>query len=105
MIKFNHVGIVTDQKHDNEQYVPDAKAYITDFNTHPYRIEWVRHESDSPVPEVTKKLPHVAFEVDDLDAELKGKNVIIEPFSPFEGVRVAFILTDDGAPIELMQCD
>ena len=41
----------------------------------------------------------------DLDAELEGKNVIIKPFSPFEGVRVAFILTEDGVPIELMQCD
>jgi len=41
----------------------------------------------------------------DLDAELEGKNVIIEPFSPFEGVRVAFILTKDGVPIELMQYD
>ncbi len=105
MREFHHVGIVTTEKHKNETYIPDAKAYITDFETHPYRVEWVRHEPDSPVPEVTKKYAHVAFKVDNLDAELKGQNVIIPPFSPFKGMRAAFILTEDGAPIELMQFD
>ncbi len=53
-------------------------------------------------PEVVKSIPHVAFEVDDLEAELKGKHVIIKPNSPSEGVTVAFIEVI-GAPIELMQ--
>jgi hypothetical protein len=33
---------------------------------------------------------------------LQGKNVIIEPNSPSEGLIVAFIEVD-GAPVELMQ--
>ena len=105
MKEFHHVGILTDQKQENETYVPDCKAYITDFESHPYRVEWVRFEPDSPMPEAIRKVSHVAFKVDDLDAELKGKKVIVEPFSPLEGIRAAFILTEDGAPIELMQID
>lgn len=48
--------------------------------------------------------PHVAFEVGDLSEAIEGKEVLIEPNSPSEGVTVAFIV-DDGAPIEFLQFD
>jgi hypothetical protein len=55
----------------------------------------MRYEPDAPYPELVKTIPHVAFEVDDLEQELKGKKVIIEPNSPSPGVTVAFI-EDNG---------
>lgn len=54
------------------------------------------------MPEVLKTTAHVAYEVGDLDAALEGESILMEPFEPLDGVRVAFIL-DDEAPIELMQ--
>ncbi len=63
-----------------------------------------RFEEDAPYPDLVKTIPHVAFEVDDLEAVLEGKNVIIEPNSPSPGVVVAFI-EDNGAPIEFLQID
>lgn len=54
------------------------------------------------VPEILLRLPHLAFEVSDLNAELLGKEVLIAPNSPSEGVKVAFIV-ENGAPIELME--
>lgn len=105
MKEFHHVGILSNKKRKNETYVADCKAHITDFNTHPYRVEWVRFEPDSPMPEAIRTISHVAFKVDDLEAEIKGKKVIVEPFSPMKGIRAAFILTEDGAPVELMQID
>ncbi|MBF4275348.1 hypothetical protein EAY07_25750, partial [Vibrio anguillarum] len=57
---------------------------------------------DAPYPELVKTVPHAAFEVDDLMAEIKGKKVIIEPNSPSEGLLVAFIEVN-GAPVELME--
>jgi hypothetical protein len=62
----------------------------------------MRFEPDSPLPELVQTVPHVAFRVDDLEAELKGKEVLIEPSSPSEGVRVAFIV-HNGAPIEFIE--
>jgi hypothetical protein len=47
-------------------------------------------------------VPHVAFEVDDLAAEIEGKEIIIPPNSPSDGVRVAFIV-ENGAPIEFLE--
>ena len=49
-------------------------------------------------------LHHIAFEVDDLNAALEGREVLIAPNSPSPGVLVAFVV-DDGAPVELMQID
>jgi hypothetical protein len=56
----------------------------------------MRFDPHCRVPEIVKTVPHLAFAVDDLDAALEGKQILIAPNSPSRGVRVAFIL-DDGA--------
>jgi hypothetical protein len=44
----------------------------------------------------------VAFEVDELEAEIQGKEILIPPNSPSEGIFVAFIV-DNGTPIEFIE--
>ena len=100
--KYHHLGIPTDIVRENETYLQDLKFYVSGYDTSPYGVEWMRFEPDSPLPELVKTVPHVAFAVDDLEAELVGKQVLIEPNSPSEGVTVAFIV-DNGAPIEFLQ--
>ncbi len=104
MRKFHHMGIPTDKPLRDERHLAHLKMYVSGYEDSPYNIEWMRFEADAPYPEIVKTLPHVAFEVDNLEAELKGKNVIIQPNSPSPGLVVAFI-EDNGAPIELMQID
>jgi hypothetical protein len=101
-MKYHHLGIPTTVERESETYLPQFKMYVSGYETGPYRIQWMRFEPDSPLPELVKTLPHVAFEVDDLQQALIGKQVLIEPNSPAEGVSVAFIV-DDGAPVELLQ--
>jgi len=101
-MKYQHLGIPTTVKHKGETYLPQFKMYVSGYETSPYRIQWMRFEQDSPLPELVKTIPHVAFEVDDLPQALIGKQVLIEPNSPSIGVTVAFII-DDGAPVELLQ--
>ncbi len=64
----------------------------------------MRYDKDSPVNDLIKKVPHIAFEVDDLDFELSRRefNIITPPNSPGEGTRVAMI-EHNGAPIELIE--
>jgi hypothetical protein len=100
--RYHHLGIPTDQVRENESYLVQYKMYTSGFSTSPFGIEWMRFEPDSPLPEVIRTLPHVAFEVDDLDAALVGCDVIFPPGSPSEGVRSAMILYD-GAPVELIE--
>lgn len=102
MRRYHHIGIPTNIERPDETYIERFKVYVSGYETSPYGIEWMRFESDSALPELVKTVPHVAFEVDDLEAELVGKELLIEPNSPSEGVRVAFIV-EDGAPIEFIQ--
>jgi len=62
----------------------------------------MRFDPDCPLPELVKTIPHIAFEVDNLVEAINGKEILIEPNSPSEGVMVAFIV-EDGAPFELME--
>jgi hypothetical protein len=101
-MKYHHMGIPTRIVHDEEIYLEKYKLYCTDHASNPYGIQWMRYEPDSPLPDIVKTLPHVAFLVEDIKSALKNKKVIIEPNSPSEGVMVAFIL-EDGAPVELLQ--
>ena len=104
MRTYHHLGIPTSQARADEQYLPNLKVHVSGYDSSPYRIEWMRFDSDCPVPELVRTVPHVAFEVDDLDAELAGKELLIAPNSPSPGVRVAFIV-DNGAPVEFLQIE
>jgi hypothetical protein len=91
-MKFSHIGIPTKEPFDGEIDLPLLKMTVSDHENNPYGIQWQRYWDGAPYPELVKSVPHVAFEVDDLLAELNGKKVIIEPNSPSEGLMVAFIL-------------
>jgi hypothetical protein len=100
--KYHHLGIPTTEARAGERYLPHLKVHVCGYESSPYHIEWMRFDADCPVPDLVRTVPHVAFEVDDLDSELVGKQVLIAPNSPSPGVRVAFIV-DDGAPIEFLE--
>jgi hypothetical protein len=102
MRKYHHIGIPTRTKRENETYLKEYGMYTSGYDTSLYGVEWMRFEPDSPLPEIVKTVPHVAFVVEDIENEIKGKDVIIKPNSPSEGIRVAFII-DNGAPIEFLE--
>jgi len=101
-MKYHHLGIPTDTPKPGETYLDLLKVYCTDHEDNPYGIQWMRYGPDCPLPELVKTIAHVAFEVDDLEAAIAGKTVIIAPNSPSKGVRVAFIV-ENGAPVELLE--
>ena len=102
-MKYHHLGIPTTEKRPGERHLPHLKMYVSGYEESPYNIEWMRFEPDNELPELVKTVPHVAFEVDDLDAAIAGKKVIIQPTSPSAGLRIAFI-EDNGAPVEFLEC-
>ncbi len=101
MRRYHHIGIPTDNPKEGESYNQELKFYSSGYDSSPYGIEWMRFDDDCPIPELVRTTPHVAFEVDDLESELRGKEILIEPNSPSEGVTVAFIV-DNGAPVEFL---
>ena len=101
-LKYHHLGIPTNEKKEGERYLAQFGLYVSGYETSEYKIEWMRYEPDSPIHPLVKSVPHVAFEVDDIDKAIIGKEVIIQPNSPSDGVRAAFIV-ENGAPIELIE--
>ncbi|MEJ7637232.1 MAG: hypothetical protein WKF75_04380 [Singulisphaera sp.] len=67
---------------------------MTNPADHPYRVEYLRFEPDSPVTGPVRDQPHMAFAVDDLEAEIAGEQVLLGPFRAMAGLCVAFILRD-----------
>lgn len=102
--KYHHIGIPTKESLPGERYLPHLKFYVSGFNTSPFGVEWMRFEDDCPISEFIKTIPHIAFEVRDLDKELNENDfeIISEPGIPSEGVRAAMI-KHNGIPIELIE--
>ena len=101
-MRFHHLGIPTNERKPNETYLKQYKFYVSGFDTSEFGIEWMRFEKDSPISEIIQKIPHLAFEVDDLDFAVKGRQMIGEISSPSKGVRTAMII-ENGAPIEFIE--
>jgi hypothetical protein len=102
--KYHHLGIPTNTVMPGERYLPQFKFYVSGFSTSPFGIEWMRFEDDSPINPLIKRVPHIAFKVDDLEKELRtrGLKIITEPNQTEEGITVAMI-EHNGAPIELIE--
>jgi hypothetical protein len=101
-MRYHHLGIPTNAQFADATYLPQLKMHVSDHLATPYGVQWMRFDQDCPLPDLVKSVPHVAFEVRDLDAAILGKRVIISPNEPAPGIRVAFIEAA-GAPIEFLQ--
>lgn len=101
-MEFDHVGIVTTEKKPEEIFIAPTRVWITDFQKHPYRIEWLRFEPDTPVTGPVRQGPHVAYRVKSIAEASQGMTTLLEPFDVGFAV-VAFFQTSDGAVIELME--
>ena len=102
--RYHHVGVPTTARRAGEVHLQALGMHVSGFPTSPYGIEWMRFDPESPVHELIRTVPHVAFVVDDLEAALEGREVLSPPSVPSEGVRVAMIV-HDGAPVELMELE
>jgi len=100
--RYHHMGIPTDTPRTGEVYLEEYGMHVSGFDTSPFGVEWMRFEPGSPVSELIRTVPHIAFEVDDLEAALEGKELIGERSSPMAGVKVAMIL-HNGMPVELLE--
>lgn len=101
--RYHHMGIPTKKKRDEEQFLEQLGMYVSGFSTSPFGIEWMRFEENSPIHPLIQSIPHIAFEVDDIELELtKRKFKILSPIStPAKGIKVVMI-EHNGAPVELI---
>lgn len=99
--EYHHMGIPTKKPQPNEKYSTTFKMYTTPGNNE-FHIQWHRYEEGCPLHPLIQSVPHVAFKVSSIDEAIKGKKVILEPYFPFEGFRVAMVEIE-GAPVEYIE--
>ena len=100
---FDHIGIPTTLEHGGESWVERTRVWVTSPRAHPFNVEWLRYEPDSPVTGALREQPHVAYRVTDLAGATADQNVLLGPFEVGDGfARVAFVMAD-GALVEFME--
>ncbi|MBN2012628.1 hypothetical protein JW960_25085 [candidate division KSB1 bacterium] len=100
--RYHHLGVPTDTPRPHEKYITPYKMHVSGFDSSQFGVEWMRFEPGSPIADIIQTVPHIAFEVDDLDEAIKGRELIGEVTTPSDGVRVAMFI-ENGAPIELIE--
>lgn len=101
-MEFDHIGVPAPAKREDMRYLESKRLWLTSPSNHPYRVEWLWYEPDSPEVELIRTVPHVAYRVDSLEEAMAAGPVLAEPFDVFGLVRVGFIEVD-GAPVEFVQ--
>ena len=94
MRKYHHYGIPTDLKRADETLVETQgfKFYSTPFEQNKWQIQWHRFPEGHGLPELITQVPHIAFQVDDLDAEI-DKNKLSKICHYFNLLKVQLFIT------------
>ena len=101
MRKINHFGVPTTTKQEGENYAEGMKVWLTDYSVSPNRIEYLRFEEGSWLPEIIQTVPHIAYEVENMEEALQGAKILVEPVQASDDLTIAFI-EEEGLPLELM---
>lgn len=101
--RFDHVGLITDEPRQGESWVEATRVWVTSPRAHPYNVEWLRFEPDSPVTGPLRTQPHVAYRVDDVHKAIEGHTVLLEPFDVGDGFLTVAFVGVGGALVEFMQ--
>lgn len=100
MRKINHFGVPTTIPQPEESYAEGLKVWLTDFTKSKNRIEFLRFEPDTWMPELIRNVAHIAYEVSNLEVELKDAHVIVDPMDC--GDKWIAFIEEEGIPVELM---
>ena len=93
---------LTTEKKEGAVYNEGLSVWLTDYNKSPNRIEFLKFEEGSCLPELVQKNGHIAYSVPCLKTELEGKKVIFGPAVCDEHLTIAFI-EEEGIAIEIME--
>ncbi|HVL24897.1 MAG TPA: hypothetical protein VM450_12490 [Thermomicrobiales bacterium] len=102
--RFHHIGLPTTEPQPGESWVAATRTWVSNPAHHPQRVEWLRYTPESTADAAFQQSLHIAYTVDDLEAEIAGKDVTLGPIEvgepPF--ARAAFT-REDGVIMEYMQ--
>ena len=54
-MEFDHIGIPAAERRDGMRFLESKRLWLTSPADHPYRVEWLWYEEDSPEAELVRK--------------------------------------------------
>ncbi|MDR0794889.1 MAG: VOC family protein [Tannerella sp.] len=102
MRTLHHVGFITSEKKEGAVFNEGLSVWLTDINQSPNKIEFLKFEEGSCMPELIQSQSHIAYTVPDLEEALKDCKVLFGPADVNEHLTIAFI-EEEGVSIELME--
>lgn len=102
MRTLSHYGIPTKEDKTGAVYNEGLKVWLTDYNNSPNRIEFLKFEEGSCLPDLVQTTAHIAYQVPCLKTALEGAKVIFGPAVCDKHLTIAFI-EEEGIAIELME--
>lgn len=103
-LKYHHTGVPGSATWENETKVPHLKLAYLPGKYNAFGVEWLRFEPGNPNPDVIKYVPHVAFEVDNMDEAIRGEKLIYGPNRETPGIAVSMIEVA-GTTVEFLELD
>jgi hypothetical protein len=105
---YHHICIPTSVARHGEVHNPEYRLFSSGYFDSIHGLEWMRFESECPLPELIRTVPHIGFVVQDMETALADKEVLLGPLSPTSGVTTATIayggtslVTTDSAALQL----
>ena len=88
--RFDHIGVVTDVKQPGESWVAATRVWVTSPRAHPYNVEFVRFEPDSPITGPLRTESHVAYR---LRVRTEGRDYLVEQQAYYrtDGPRITWM--------------
>jgi hypothetical protein len=100
--EFHHLGIPTQETKPGERFSASFGMHTSDSECGLARVQWHRFDGESPLDPLIRSVPHPAFKVSSLDRAIAGCKLLLDPYEPIKGYRVA-IIDDGGIPVELLE--
>ncbi len=104
-MKFLHYGKPTKEKLEDKEYiyVEPIKLFVTNGDSHEFKLQYTWAEPDSPLPEIVRTQNHIAIEVENIDEAIKAYDeIVFEPVQAKPTVKLGFALKE-GTLFELME--
>jgi len=102
MRTLDHVGFLTTEIKEGASFNEGLRVWLTDYSKSPNKIEFLKFEEGSCMPDLIQKMPHLAYSVPNLEEALSGANLLFGPADVNESLTIAFI-EEEGIPVELME--
>lgn len=103
-LKYHHTGMPCNKIFANEIRVHHLKLAYLPGQYNNYGVEWMRFDADNENPDIIKYIPHVAFEVPDIDQAVVGEKVLYHSGRSTPGIIVVMIEVD-GVSVEFIELD